>query len=135
VIHKTFNLSLLFIPAFLIVGNVYAQADRELILETVHGWKQAIVELDIDRILEFYSDNFTSEDAEGKDELKIFWEEMNNCTGTYEVTWQSGNSVAWTYTDCQNGAEVTLVTIDGGGIYFIRVRRQKLIPPFLHGIS
>ena len=43
------------------------------------------------------------------------WKTMNNCTGTYKVTWTSGNSVAWTYQDCENKTEVTLVTIDGGG--------------------
>ncbi len=43
------------------------------------------------------------------------WKTMNNCSGTYEVTWSSGNNVAWTYRDCDNGTEVTLVTIDGGG--------------------
>jgi polyhydroxybutyrate depolymerase len=43
------------------------------------------------------------------------WKTMNNCTGSYKVTWHSGNSVAWTYQDCDNDTEVTLVTIDGGG--------------------
>jgi polyhydroxybutyrate depolymerase len=43
------------------------------------------------------------------------WKAMNNCNGTYEVTWNSGNNVAWTYLDCDNDTEVTLVTIDGGG--------------------
>jgi poly(3-hydroxybutyrate) depolymerase len=43
------------------------------------------------------------------------WKSMNNCTGTYEVTWSSGSSLAWTYQDCENATEVTLVTIDGGG--------------------
>ncbi len=43
------------------------------------------------------------------------WKIMNNCTGSYEVTWSSGNSVAWTYLDCENDTEVSLVTIDGGG--------------------
>jgi polyhydroxybutyrate depolymerase len=43
------------------------------------------------------------------------WKTMNNCTGSYTVTWSSGDSVAWTYQDCENGTEVCLVTIDGGG--------------------
>ena len=43
------------------------------------------------------------------------WKQMNHCTGDYTVTWSSGNSVAWTYQDCEDGTEVCLVTIDGGG--------------------
>ena len=43
------------------------------------------------------------------------WKSMNHCTGSYTETWRSGNSVAWTYQNCNNGTEVTLVTIDGGG--------------------
>ena len=43
------------------------------------------------------------------------WKTMNNCSGEYTVTWKSGNCVAWTYLDCENETEVTLVTIDGGG--------------------
>jgi poly(3-hydroxybutyrate) depolymerase len=43
------------------------------------------------------------------------WKTMNNCTGTYEITWNSGNSVAWTFQNCDNNTEVSLVTIDGGG--------------------
>ncbi len=39
---------------------------------------------------------------------------MNNCEDAYELTWTSGNSVAWTYRDCDNGSEVSLVTIDEG---------------------
>lgn len=58
---------------------------------------------------------YPSEDMPGASENFETWKNMNNCTGTYEVTWKSGNSVAWTYTDCENGSEVTLVTIDGGG--------------------
>lgn len=56
-----------------------------------------------------------SEDMPGAVKNFETWKEMNNCTGTYEVTWSSGNHVAWTYTDCDNDTEVTLVTIDGGG--------------------
>jgi poly(3-hydroxybutyrate) depolymerase len=40
---------------------------------------------------------------------------MNNCQGAYEVTWSSGESVTWTYKDCDNQTEVALVTIDDGG--------------------
>lgn len=40
---------------------------------------------------------------------------MNNCTGSPAVTWRSGNSFAWTYQNCDNGTEICLVTIDGGG--------------------
>jgi polyhydroxybutyrate depolymerase len=43
------------------------------------------------------------------------WKTMNNCTGSYTVTWSSGKSFAWTYQDCDNGTEVSLVTIDKGG--------------------
>ncbi|MBW2262835.1 MAG: hypothetical protein JRG91_12740, partial [Deltaproteobacteria bacterium] len=43
------------------------------------------------------------------------WKTMNNCTEPYAETWSSGDSVAWTYEDCDNGTEVSLVTIDGGG--------------------
>ncbi len=42
------------------------------------------------------------------------WKTMNNCTGDYTVTWSSGDSHAWTYQNCENGTEVSLVTIDGG---------------------
>ena len=40
---------------------------------------------------------------------------MNDCTGPEEETWRSGNSVAVTCRNYDNGSEVTLVTIDGGG--------------------
>ena len=43
------------------------------------------------------------------------WRQMNNCQGAYEVTWSSGESVTWTYKDCDNQTEVALVTIDDGG--------------------
>ena len=43
------------------------------------------------------------------------WKTMNNCTGSPTVTWRSGKSVANTYSNCDNGTEITLVTIDGGG--------------------
>jgi polyhydroxybutyrate depolymerase len=43
------------------------------------------------------------------------WKTMNNCAGSYIVTWSSGKSFAWTYQDCDNGTEVSLVTIDKGG--------------------
>ena len=42
------------------------------------------------------------------------WKSMNHCTGTYTETWRSGNSFARTYENCENGTEVSLVTIDGG---------------------
>lgn len=57
----------------------------------------------------------SSEGMSGAEENLEKWKTMNNCTGTYEVTWSSGNSVAWTYLDCENDTEVSLVTIDGGG--------------------
>jgi len=49
--------------------------------------------------------------------LKNFntWKTMNNCTGSYAVTWSSGKSVAQTYSDCDKGTEICLVTIDRGG--------------------
>ena len=40
---------------------------------------------------------------------------LHNCAGSYTETWRSGKSVAWTYQDCDNDTEITLVTIDGGG--------------------
>jgi len=43
------------------------------------------------------------------------WKAMNHCIGSYTETWRDGNSVAWTYQACDNGTEVSLVTIDGGG--------------------
>jgi polyhydroxybutyrate depolymerase len=58
---------------------------------------------------------YANEEMPGAKENFEKWKEMNNCAGTYEVTWSSGNSVAWTYRDCENNTEVTLVTIDGGG--------------------
>jgi len=58
---------------------------------------------------------YANEDMTGAKENFEKWKTMNNCTGTYEITWNSGNSVAWTYQDCENNTEVTLVTIDGGG--------------------
>jgi len=58
---------------------------------------------------------YANEEMPGAKENFEKWKTMNNCTGSYEVTWNSGNSVAWTYQDCDNNTEVTLVTIDGGG--------------------
>jgi polyhydroxybutyrate depolymerase len=58
---------------------------------------------------------YANEDMTGAKENFEQWKSMNNCTGEYEVTWTSGNSVAWTYQDCENDTEVALVTIDGGG--------------------
>jgi polyhydroxybutyrate depolymerase len=43
------------------------------------------------------------------------WKTMNNCTGSYVETWKNGDSVAWTYQDCAEDTEVTIVTLDGGG--------------------
>ncbi len=43
------------------------------------------------------------------------WKTMNNCTGSYTETWRSGNSFAWTYQNCDDSTEVSLVTITGGG--------------------
>ncbi len=43
------------------------------------------------------------------------WKEMNRCAGPEEETWRSGNSAAWTCRNSDNGTEVTMVTIDGGG--------------------
>ena len=58
---------------------------------------------------------YANEEMTGAKENFDHWKEMNNCSGTFEVTWSSGNSVAWTYQNCGNNSEVTLVTIDGGG--------------------
>jgi polyhydroxybutyrate depolymerase len=43
------------------------------------------------------------------------WKTMNNCLGTYEVTWTSSKSTTWTYTDCEDETEVAMVTIEDGG--------------------
>jgi poly(3-hydroxybutyrate) depolymerase len=58
---------------------------------------------------------YANEEMPGAKENFEKWKTMNNCTGEYKITWTSGNSVAWTYQDCKNNTEVTLVTIDGGG--------------------
>lgn len=68
----------------------------------------------------------SGEDMPGAIENFNKWKSMNNCSGTYEVTWSSGNSVAWTYTDCDNDTEVTLVTIDGGGHILYKGRDTKI---------
>jgi polyhydroxybutyrate depolymerase len=43
------------------------------------------------------------------------WKQMNRCTGPDKETWRSGNSSALTAHNSENGTEVVLVTIDGGG--------------------
>jgi poly(3-hydroxybutyrate) depolymerase len=43
------------------------------------------------------------------------WKTMNECIGTYVETWKDGDNVAWTYNDCADGTEVTIVTLDGAG--------------------
>jgi polyhydroxybutyrate depolymerase len=43
------------------------------------------------------------------------WKTMNDCTGSYVETWKDGDSVAWTYQDCADDTEVTIVTLDGAG--------------------
>jgi polyhydroxybutyrate depolymerase len=43
------------------------------------------------------------------------WKTMNGCSGDSVVSWQSGDSVARTYTECAHGSEVTQVTVAGGG--------------------
>lgn len=58
---------------------------------------------------------YANEEMTGAKENFEKWKNMNNCSGTYEVTWSSGNSVAWTYENCEDNTEITLVTIDGGG--------------------
>ena len=56
-----------------------------------------------------------NEDMPGATENFERWKQMNNCQGAYEVTWSSGESVTWTYKDCDNQTEVALMTIDDGG--------------------
>ena len=58
---------------------------------------------------------FPTDDTPGA--LKNFdtWKKMNGCKGRYAETWRSGDSVAWTYQNCDGGTEVALVTIAGGG--------------------
>ena len=48
-------------------------------------------------------------------EIQTQWKMMNNCTGSHAETWRSGESYDWTYQNCENGTEVSLVTVDKGG--------------------
>ncbi len=43
------------------------------------------------------------------------WATMNQCSGEPVESWREGSHYALTYEDCQQGAEVTLVTIHEGG--------------------
>ncbi|MDG2072309.1 MAG: hypothetical protein P8J55_11455 [Pseudomonadales bacterium] len=43
------------------------------------------------------------------------WAAMNQCSGEAVESWREGPHYALTYEDCQQGAEVTLVTIHEGG--------------------
>ncbi|MHC4842786.1 MAG: PHB depolymerase family esterase [Planctomycetota bacterium] len=43
------------------------------------------------------------------------WKTMNECKGSYVDTWKDGDSVTWTYQDCADDTEVSIVTIDKGG--------------------
>ncbi|MDA0196071.1 MAG: hypothetical protein O2951_13675 [Bacteroidetes bacterium] len=56
-----------------------------------------------------------NEDMPGAAENFERWKGKNDCKGVYEVTWISGESVAWTYKDCDGQTEVALVTINEGG--------------------
>ena len=50
-----------------------AQTDEEQIIQTMEKWNEAVISKDIDAIVEFYSDNFTSLEAEGKEGVKFMW--------------------------------------------------------------
>jgi poly(3-hydroxybutyrate) depolymerase len=41
--------------------------------------------------------------------------EMNGCVGTYTEKKLSDFGYSWTYTNCDNSTEISLVTIEGGG--------------------
>jgi len=53
------------------------------------------------------------------------WKTMNNCEGSYVETWRDGGSFAWTYKDCADGTEVTIVTIDEGGHMLYQGRQTE----------
>jgi polyhydroxybutyrate depolymerase len=46
------------------------------------------------------------------------WARLNGCVGKPKVTYRKGAARAVTYTDCRNGATVTLCTIKGMGHQF-----------------
>jgi ketosteroid isomerase-like protein len=48
--------------------------DEELINTTMNSWKQAIIDNDVDAILAGYSEDFSSERVEGKDQMREFME-------------------------------------------------------------
>jgi polyhydroxybutyrate depolymerase len=68
--------------------------------------------------------------------LKTFqrWVRLNGCVGQPEVTYHYGAAQAITYTDCRNGATVTLCTIEGMGHQWPNHTNPDTIPglpPFL----
>lgn len=52
------------------------QTDEELIRTMMNNWKQAIIAQDVDNILTSYSEDFSSEEAEGKEGVRAFWQEV-----------------------------------------------------------
>jgi ketosteroid isomerase-like protein len=48
--------------------------DEELINTTMSNWKQALIDMDVDAILAGYSEDFSSERVQGKDEMREFME-------------------------------------------------------------
>ena len=49
--------------------------DEELINTTMNSWKQAIIAQDIDAIMEYYSENFSAQEAEDKEGMRELMEE------------------------------------------------------------
>jgi hypothetical protein len=50
---------------------IYGQSDEKQIFTVMKNWKHAIVTQDIDAIVEFYSENFTSLDGNGKEGVRL----------------------------------------------------------------
>jgi polyhydroxybutyrate depolymerase len=52
------------------------------------------------------------------EESFAYWAQVNGCTGTAEVTLQTGESRCVTFTRCTGGVEVTLCSLDGGHVLY-----------------
>ncbi|MHC4130565.1 MAG: YybH family protein [Planctomycetota bacterium] len=71
---KTTCLTLILLLCTLICGCQRGPTDEELINTTMNGWKQAIVSQDVDAILAGYSEDFSSERVDGKEQMREFME-------------------------------------------------------------
>ena len=49
--------------------------DQKLINTTMNRWKQAMIDQDVDAIMVHYSENFSSQEASGEEEMREFFEE------------------------------------------------------------